>query len=97
MSTTTVIPVSDDVLDILHSLGEEPERVVLETMVYDLFRRGELSRGRGAQILGIDLLTFMREASARGIPVIGLHPADFDADLDRARNRFSILTEERSL
>lgn len=83
--STTAIPVNDDVLDILRSLGEEPERVVLETMVYDLFRRGELSRGRGAQILGIDLLSFMREASSRGIPVIDLESAEFDADLDRAR------------
>lgn len=83
--STTAIPIDDDVLEILRGLGEEPERAVLEATVFELFRRGELSRGRGAQILGIDLLAFMRAASARGIPVFDAEPEEFDADLERAR------------
>jgi predicted HTH domain antitoxin len=69
---TTAVPVADELLTILRGLGEDPERAVLEATVLELFRRGELSRGRAAELLGVDLLAFLRLASARGIPVVAL-------------------------
>ena len=83
--STTAIPIDDELLAILGREGEDPARALQEAAVMDLFRMGAISRGRGAQILGIDLLAFMRAASARGIPVFDAEPEEFDADLERAR------------
>src|SRR5690242_3547993 len=61
--------------------GDRPvEQAVLEMVVLGLFRRAEVSRGRAAELLGIDLESFLLLASRAGIPVIDLTEDEWAAE-----------------
>lgn len=66
-------------------LGESPaqiERSAREIIVLDLFRRHEISVGRAAEILDLDLLSFIRWSGSRGVPYFDLS----DEDLEQERH-----------
>ena len=65
-------------------LGESPveiERAALEIIVLDLYRRHVISVGRAAEILGLDLLSFIRWSGARGVPYFDLTDEDLEQEL----------------
>lgn len=64
--------------EVANLFGESPEQVtqsLLEAGVVDLFRRHVISRGRAAEILGLDYVEFLRLSNAVGIPYF-----DWDED-----------------
>jgi predicted HTH domain antitoxin len=64
------IPVVIDA-EIFELLGDSPEqieRAALEIIVLELYRRHVISGGRAAEILNLDLLTFIRWSGSRGVP-----------------------------
>ena len=54
------LEVDEDGAELLGSSPEQIERTALEMIVLDLFRRHVISAGRAAEILKLDLLTFIR-------------------------------------
>lgn len=69
---TTDVPIDEEIVALLRERGADPRRELETALVLDLFRAGELSRGRAAELLGMDLLSFLRLVGGRRIPVVDL-------------------------
>lgn len=75
------ITVDDSISELLGGSPEEIERAALEIIVLDLYRRHVISVGRAAEILSLDLLSFIRWSGARGVPYFDLTDEDLDEEL----------------
>ena len=51
-----------------------------EMIVLELYRRGPVSDGKAAELLGMPRLEFIRHASRLGIPHIDMTPDEWDAE-----------------
>ncbi len=85
MSTTTAIPVSDELLAILKREGKDPARALQEAAVLDLYRDAVISAGRAADLLGMSKWDFVRWAGERGVPAVRMSEAEFEAEIAAAR------------
>ncbi|MCB0114558.1 MAG: UPF0175 family protein [Caldilineaceae bacterium] len=57
--------------DVADLFGDSPEQIarhLLEAGVLDLLRRHVISRGRAAEILGLNFVEFLQLSNAAGIP-----------------------------
>ena len=70
--STTAIPIDDEIVSLIRERGADPRRELEESIVLELFRLGEISRGRASKLLGLDLLSFLRLASSHQIQVLEL-------------------------
>jgi predicted HTH domain antitoxin len=76
----------DDELEAILDREEEPiERVALEMIVLELYRRGTISSGKAAELLGVPRYDFIQRASALGIPYFTVTSEELDAELDVMR------------
>lgn len=66
--TTIQLDLHEDLVTHLRELDRPVERAALELIVLELYRRGTISSGKAAEVLGIDRFDFIRQASALGIP-----------------------------
>ena len=68
---------------------EEPRRPVKEAarelIVLELYRQGELSSGKAAQLPGLEREDFIRQASAQGISYFQLRGEDLRRELDASK------------
>lgn len=70
-----------DVTEILGNSPEQIERSALEMVVLELYRRHEISVGRAAKILDLDLLTFIRWSGSLGIPHFDMSPEQWEHEV----------------
>jgi hypothetical protein len=75
------ITVDESVTALLGDSPEQIERAALEIIVLDLFRRHVISGGRAAEILNLDLLTFIRWSGSLGIPYLDMTPEEWQEEL----------------
>ncbi|MCA9879433.1 MAG: UPF0175 family protein [Thermomicrobiales bacterium] len=64
--------------------GDSPEQIVqnlMEAGVLDLYRRHVISRGRAAEILGLNFEEFLRLSNAAGIPHFDWDEANIEQEL----------------
>jgi hypothetical protein len=80
------IKLDEDVAEFLGDSPEQIERHALEMIVLELYRRHEISGGRAAELLGLDLLSFIRWSGALGIPYFDMTPEQWEHEL-RAINK----------
>ena len=66
------IELDQDVVALLEGLRRPAKAAARELIVLELYREGTLSSGRGAELLGVSRVEFIRQASARGIPYFQL-------------------------
>jgi predicted HTH domain antitoxin len=57
------------------------DRVAREMIVFELYRRGAISRGRAAELLGVPLYDFIKRASSLGIPYIDMTEDEWAAEM----------------
>jgi predicted HTH domain antitoxin len=74
------INVDESISELLGDSPEEIERSALEIIVLDLYRRHAISVGRASEILGLDLLSFIRWSGARGVPYFDLSDEDLEQE-----------------
>ena len=79
------LEVDEDFAELLGSSPEQIERTALEIIVLDLYRRHVISGGRAAEILNLDLLTFVRWSGSLGIPYFDMTPEDWEQELRAIR------------
>jgi len=79
------LEVDEDFAELLGSSPEQIERTALEIIVLDLYRRHVISGGRAAEILNLDLLTFIRWSGSLGIPYFDMTPEDWEQELRAIR------------
>jgi predicted HTH domain antitoxin len=65
--STLSIDLEDDVVALLRQLNQPVERVVREMIVLELYRRGAISSGKAAPLLGMSRIEFIQYASRLGI------------------------------
>jgi predicted HTH domain antitoxin len=78
--STINLTVDDDVVSLLRRDDQPLDQTARELIVMDLYRRGMLSGGRAAEILGMDLREFMRRADDLGIPYFKYSAEDLEAE-----------------
>ena len=75
--------------DVTALLGDSPEQIersALEMIVLELYRRHDISAGRAAELLHLDLLTFARWSGSLGVPYFDMTPEQWEQEL-RAINK----------
>jgi hypothetical protein len=80
----------DDLVAVMRLVDEPLDRFAREAIVLGLHRRGSISSGKAAELMGMDRLTYIRYAGERGIPYIDMTPEEWAAEmnsLDDMRSR----------
>ena len=84
--STMNIEVADDLMGILGEIQQPVSSAALELIVLELYRRGRVSSGRGAELLGMTRLDFVRHASDLGIPYLRLDDLELDSEIELGRS-----------
>lgn len=74
------LELEDDLSALLHSLNQPLERAVREILVLELYRRGSISSGKAAELLGLLRTEFIRHASSLGIASLTLSDDEWKAE-----------------
>jgi predicted HTH domain antitoxin len=80
---TMTIP--SEILPIVAKRRKDVPSKVLEYLILELYRLGELSSGKAAKHLGMERFEFVRFASRRGIPFFEMDKEDLSQDFRQAR------------
>ena len=72
----------DDELVAAMRLTEEPiDRLAQEAIVLELYRRGTISSGKAARLLGMDRLEFIQYSGQLGLPFFDTTDEEWEAEL----------------
>jgi predicted HTH domain antitoxin len=66
--STAQIDLGDDLAALLHFVNHPIQHTAREFIVLELYRRGSISSGKAAQLLGMSRGQFIHHASHLGIP-----------------------------
>jgi predicted HTH domain antitoxin len=66
--STISIDLEEGVVALLRQSNQPVERAARELIVLELYRRGTISSGKAAQLLGMSRVEFIQYASRLGIP-----------------------------
>lgn len=80
------IEVADDLAGILGKVQQPIGSAALELIVLELYRRGKVSSGRGAELLGMSRLGFIQHASGLGKPYLRLDDHELQRDMELRRS-----------
>lgn len=69
---TIRLDLAEDVVALLRETNRPLEEAAQEAIVLELYRRGAMTSGRAAQLLGTDRFSFIKHASSLGIPFIDM-------------------------
>ena len=70
--STISIALEEDVVALLRQSNQPVERAAREFIVLELYRRGTISSGKAAQLLGMSRVEFIQHASRLGIPYFAM-------------------------
>lgn len=85
MDTLTIeVELPRDVLVALNITASEAGQVAKELVVLELFREGEISGGKAAEILGLTKSQFITLLAARGVPYLDVDGLDLVSDVEAA-------------
>ena len=76
------VEIDQDLVDVLAELHRSVKQAARELIVLGLYRQGELSSGKAAQLLGRERGDFIRYASAKGIPYLQLTSEELRLEID---------------
>jgi predicted HTH domain antitoxin len=72
-------------LALLSKRFTNPSDKVKELTVLELYREGEISSGKAAELLNMERFEFIRYASRLGIPFLDLPKGELEKDIVRSR------------
>lgn len=81
--STVQIDLADDVVSLLQETERPVADAARELIVLELYRRGAISSGRAAELLGMEQFAFVRYASGLGIPFFDMTTEEWEAELAR--------------
>jgi predicted HTH domain antitoxin len=70
--STISIDLEEGVVALLRQSNQPVERAARELIVLELYRRGTISSGKAAQLLGMSRVEFIQHASRLGIPYFAM-------------------------
>lgn len=65
---------------LLRQSNQSVQEAAREIIVLELYRRGTITSGKGAELLGISRLDFIRHASRLGIPYLDMTDDEWAAE-----------------
>jgi predicted HTH domain antitoxin len=74
------IEIEEPLAGILHRTNQPVEVAGREMIVLELYRRGTISSGKAAEILGMSRIEFIKHASRLGIPYIDMTEDEWAAE-----------------
>jgi predicted HTH domain antitoxin len=80
------LDLADDVLAVLRESDRPLADAAREVIVLELYRRGAISSGRAAELLGTDRFAFIRHASELGIPFIDMTEGEWEEEARLVRS-----------
>jgi predicted HTH domain antitoxin len=81
---TVTLDLEDDLVAMLHQSNQPVQRAARELIVLELYRRGTLSSGKAAELLGMSRWQFIHYASHLGIPYFALTEDEWEAERTRS-------------
>jgi predicted HTH domain antitoxin len=75
------VQLDQDLIELLEELQRPAKQAARELIVLELYRQGEVSSGRAAQLLGMEREEFIRYASKQGIPYFQLEGDELHREL----------------
>lgn len=79
------VELSQDLVELLEELHRPLNEVARELIVLELYRQGEVSSGKAAELLGLEREQFIRHASKQGIPYFQLDGEELQRELDASK------------
>jgi predicted HTH domain antitoxin len=76
------VQLDQDLVELLEELQRPARKAARELIVLELYRQGEVSSGRAAQLLGKEREEFIRYASEQGIPYFQLDGDELQRELE---------------
>lgn len=78
------VDLDEDLVALLHQLNQPLQRTVRELIVLELYRRGIISSGKAAELIGTSRLEFIHHASRLGIPYFAMTEDEWEAERSRS-------------
>jgi predicted HTH domain antitoxin len=78
--STTAIALDNDVVSALQQLNQPLEQAARDCIVLELYRRGAISSGKAAELLGMARAVFIAHASRLGIPFFEMTDQEWAAE-----------------
>jgi len=75
-----------ELLELLHPPTGRVEDTVREYVVWELYRRRQISSGKAAELLGMDRVTFIQLSSRQGIPFLDMDERELEDEIAAARS-----------
>ncbi len=82
---STDLELGDELGGLLAKLGEPIQQIAREMIVLELYRRGLVSSGKAAGLLGIRRLDFIQRASKLGIPYFRFTEDEWEAEVAESK------------
>jgi len=82
---STVLDLGKDLGGFLATLGQPADKMAREMIVFELYRRGLVSSGKAAELLGIPRLDFIQRASELGIPYFRFTEDEWQAEVAESK------------
>ncbi len=73
-----------DLLKLLQGMGDV-QQTIKECIVLELYRRGEISSGKAAELLGMSRIDFIQYSGRLGIPFFRYSPEELEEELRQMR------------
>ena len=83
--STIQLDLHEDVIALLRDTEQPIEDAARELIVLELYRRGAISSGRAAELLGMERFAFIRHASSLGIPFFDMSQEEWAAEVERIK------------
>ena len=78
--STVRVDLDEAVATLLHQTNQPVQEAAQEMILLELYRRGAISSGKAAELLGMPRLDFIRYASHLGIPFIDMTADEWEAE-----------------
>ncbi|MGH2534372.1 MAG: UPF0175 family protein [Thermomicrobiales bacterium] len=78
--SSVAIELDEDVIDLMRQDDRPIGQTAKELIVFELYRRGTLSSGRGAELLGMSLIDFIQHTSQLGIPFFDMTDEEWERE-----------------
>lgn len=80
------VDLGQDLVDLLEELHRPVKEAARELIVLELYRQGEVSSGKAAELLGMQRGEFIHYASARGIPYLQLSREELRREIEDSQS-----------
>lgn len=87
------VELDQDPVEVLEELHRPARRAARELIVLELYRLGEISSGKAAELLGMEREKFIRRASEQGVPYFQLRSDQLRWEINASTNSVHVEVE----